>query len=439
MAALEQGQTYADNEDYAQAVETYLAAVEKYPQSPEAPEALRRAAVIERDQGNMEHALELYDELAARYANSEVAKDAWLELGMFLTGRDPTLAALYFGRVGSAEAFLRQGNLLEAAREIDAAHEAWTQATAAEPGIIFSMRACEHLNDLQPFTSAGALVIEPITDVDRSTAAEWVAQTFKLETVSVDLSPDLAAHPMLLRGETLWAIGAWPEARTEFDTLHKLYRNDPAALFQLAFHYQSIAVYRSSLFAASRLITLSDTPLTEIPKAIVQLAYPIYYPDLLISLSEERGLDPLLVAALIRQESSFDATALSGADAHGLMQFVPSTARDVATRLGWPGFTLSDLQRPLVSIPFGTYYLNSMREAQDGSLLGAILSYNAGPGAAYGWLSETGDDFDRLYDAISYPETRLYLRLIYENDAAYRYSYGAPMPACMFEPVGGAG
>jgi soluble lytic murein transglycosylase len=328
---------------------------------------------------------------------------------------------------------------LDAAGETDAAHEAWTQAIAAEPGIIFSMRACEQLNDLQPFTSTGVLHHEPITDAERRAAAEWVAQTFKLDTVSVDLSPELAAQPMLLRGEALWAVGAWPEARTEFDTLHKLYRNDPAALLQLAFHYQSIPVYRSSLFAAARLITLSGVPLTDIPKAIVQLAYPIYYPDLLISLSEERGLDPLLVAALIRQESSFDATAVSVADARGLMQFVPSTARDVAARLGWPNFTLSDLQRPLVSIPFGTYYLSAMQAAQDGSLLGAILSYNAGPGAAYGWLSEAGDDFDRLYDTISYPETRLYLRLIYENYAAYHYLYGEPLPECMFEPVSGTG
>jgi soluble lytic murein transglycosylase len=93
----------------------------------------------------------------------------------------------------------------------------------------------------------------------------------------------------------------------------------------------------------------------------------------------------------------------------------------------------------MVSLPFGTTYLSSMREAQGGSIMGAILSYNAGPGAVYGWLSETGDDFDRLYDTVSYQETRLYLRLIYENYAAYRYLYGDPLPACMFQPAGSSG
>ena len=149
-------------------------------------------------------------------------------------------------------------------------------------------------------------------------------------------------------------------------------------------------------------------------------------------MSEEYDLDPLLVAALIRQESSFDATALSVADARGLMQFVPSTAQDVALRLEWPDFRLSDLQRPIVSIPFGTYYLSRMKEVQGDSIIGAILSYNAGPGAAFGWLNETGDDFDLLYDTIPYQETRLYLQLIYENYAVYHYLYGDPMPTCMF-------
>jgi TolA-binding protein len=200
-AALEQGQTYANNGDDAQAVQTYQAVVENYPQSPEAPEALKRAATIERDQGNLDHALQLYDELTTRYADSDVAKDAGLELGMFLIDSDPTLAAQYFGRVGSAEGFFRQGNLLAAVGETSAAREAWTQATAAEPGIMFSMRACEQLNNLQPFAAAGTLHRKPLTEADRSAAAEWVAQTFGLENVSVDLSPELGAHPMLMRGE----------------------------------------------------------------------------------------------------------------------------------------------------------------------------------------------------------------------------------------------
>ena len=131
-----------------------------------------------------------------------------------------------------------------------------------------------------------------------------MAQTFNLPGATADLSPELAANPILLRGIELWSVGMWSEARGEFDALHKQYRDDPAALLQLAFYYQSIPVYRSSIFAATRLIFASNQPILAIPKEILRLGFPVYYRDLVTTLSTENSLDPLLVASLVRQESS---------------------------------------------------------------------------------------------------------------------------------------
>ena len=144
------------------------------------------------------------------------------------------------------------------------------------------------------------------------------------------------------------------------------------------------------------------------------------------------GLDPLLVAALVRQETSFDATAVSPVGARGLLQFMPATAQDMADQLGMPDFELSDLNRPVVAIPFGTHYLSSMQAYQGGSAAGALLSYNAGPGAAQGWVSQAGNDLDLLYRTIAYDETRDYLELIHGNYIVYQYLYGREVPACMF-------
>jgi soluble lytic murein transglycosylase len=210
-------------------------------------------------------------------------------------------------------------------------------------------------------------------------------------------------------------------------------RNNPAALLQLAYYYQSIPGYRSSVYAATRLAFLSEVPFTQIPRAILQLAYPYYYGDLITVATQQYGLDPLLLAALIRQETSFDATATSFADARGLLQFVPATAQDVADRLGQTDYDEADLFRPMVSVPFGAYYLSSMRDFQDGSIPGALLSYNAGPGAALSWLTEAGDDLERLYDTIDFAETQLYLEIIYENYAVYQHLYGGGVPSCMLE------
>jgi soluble lytic murein transglycosylase len=432
-AALEQGLIYNQAGEYVRAVEALTEVSTAYPQSPEAPEALLRAAATERDNGDLARALALYDQLGAKYPDSDQARIGLFEAGMRARTQDPVRAAEFFARVGSAQGFVWQGKLLEQAGSPDLAQQAWEQASSVS-GTFFAMRACELQNGLEPFAPSATLQLEPITDSDRLAAEQWVAQTFNIPRVSADLSPELAAHPMLQRGVELWAVGMWAEARAEFDALHKLKRDDPVALLQLAFYYQSIPVFRSSLFAATRLVFASEVPFSRIPRAVLQLAYPLYYLDLFVGAAQEYAWDPLLVAALARQESSFDATNVSAADARGLMQLLPATAQEVATQLGSQDYTVNDLYRPVVNIPFGVHYLNSMRAFQDGSVAGALLSYNAGPGATASWMSEAGNDLELLYQSIPYEETKQYLDFIYQG-RCYRHLYGDGVPLCMFEGI----
>lgn len=433
VATLELGQTYLEAERYPEAVQAFTEVATNYPDSPEAPDALLRAAETERDFGDANNALTLYVQLGTRYAQSEEAQQGLFEAGMVLRNSDPTRAAELFGLVGTSQGFVWQGKMLEQAGNPDAARQAWTQATAAEPGTFFAMRGCALLNNLAPFTPSSTLEIPQISDADRAEAEQWVAQTFGIEGVSSQLSPELANNPILRRGTELWEADMWAEARGEFDALHKLSRDNPVALLQLAFHYPTIPVYRSSVFAATRLVFMSEVPFNRIPRAVLQLAYPFYYDDLIRSAAPEYNLDPLLVASLIRQETSFDPFATSIADARGLMQFVPSTAQDVANRLGRTDYTLNDLYRPMVNVPFGAYYLASMRDFQNGSIAGALLSYNAGPGASQSWINAAGNDIELLYETIAFAETRLYLELIYQNYTVYQHLYGGGVPACMFE------
>jgi soluble lytic murein transglycosylase-like protein len=74
-----------------------------------------------------------------------------------------------------------------------------------------------------------------------------------------------------------------------------------------------------------------------------------------------------------------------------------------------------------------------MQRFQNGSAAGALLSYNAGPGAAQGWLAQVPNgDLDVLYRTIAYQETRDYLELIHGNYIVYQYLYGREVPSCMF-------
>jgi soluble lytic murein transglycosylase len=430
-AAFEQAQTYAQAGDTAQAVSAYNELVTAYPQAEEAPMALLLAAETQLASGNRDAALALYDQLGQQFPNAQEVRQGLFEAGMALRGDDPTRAADFLAGAGSAEGLVWQGKVLAQGGNTDAARQAWDAAQRIEPGTFFALRGCELVNGRESLTASTALRAEE--PLDRAAAEQWVAQVFNLPGITADLSPELAANPILQRGIELWALGMWNEARGEFDALHKQYRDDPAALLQLAFYYQSIPVHRSSIFAATRLIFASNQPILSIPTAILRLAYPIYYRDLLTQLAAENGLDPLLVAALVRQESSFDPTNVSIADARGLMQLVPSTAQDVATQLAWPNYQVDDLLRPMVNLAFGTHYLSAMRAFQGDSVAGALLSYNAGPGAAQSWLNEAGSDIDLLYQVIDFAETKTYLDVIYVNHFIYQYLYTENAPTCGFE------
>lgn len=431
-AALEMGQTYADAGDNINAITSYLAVVSTYPQSAEAPRALLRAARIAGSMGDGAQALTLYDQLAAQYPGTEQTREGLFEAARALQQAEPTRAAELYGRAGSAQGFVWQGKLLQTLGNPDGARQAWEAALSAEPGSYFSMRACALLNNTPAYETSGNLRLQDFTAEDIATAETWMAQTFGMTQASAALAPELAAHPLVVRGSELWALGWAREANAEFVAMHRLYRDDPLAMFQLATYYRSIQAYRAATIAATRLVFLANTPLPSVPAYVARLAYPIYFPDLVITNAQTYGLDPLYVASLIRQESTFDATALSIAGARGLMQLMPATAQDVAGRLGLSGYSVDDLARPIVNIEMGSFYLGSTRDFLDGDVVGALLGYNAGPGRAAEWIQSAGGDLEVLYRTIPFEETRLYLETTYRNFAAYRALYGDGMPDCMF-------
>ena len=135
-------------------------------------------------------------------------------------------------------------------------------------------------------------------------------------------------------------------------------------------------------------------------------------------------MSPLLMLALIRQESYFDASAVSFAGALGLMQVIPATGRDIAVGLGVKDFKDSDLLKPEVSTRFGAHYLAGQLEGFGGNIGAALAAYNGGPGNAARWTETAGSDVDLLVETIDFEETRLYLELVLANYAYYRYAYG---------------
>lgn len=143
-----------------------------------------------------------------------------------------------------------------------------------------------------------------------------------------------------------------------------------------------------------------------------QALYPFPYLQTIETWSKQRQLNPLLVTALIRQESRFMPGIRSVAGAIGLMQVMPETGQWIAQQTNIKNYNLDN---PEDNIKFGTWYLDYTHREYDGNSMLAVASYNAGPGAVAGWLEKGIRDPDAFVEAIPYKETRGYVKSVFEN------------------------
>ncbi|MBR0652302.1 lytic transglycosylase domain-containing protein [Roseomonas terrae] len=138
--------------------------------------------------------------------------------------------------------------------------------------------------------------------------------------------------------------------------------------------------------------------------------------------------EPAYIHAITRQESNFDTEAVSGANARGLMQLLPSTATLVARRLGVPYQVGQLTGDPQMNMRLGAGYLDQMLDRFGGALPLAAAAYNAGPGRVDQWLGTYGDprggDVDMIdwMEQIPFSETRNYVQRVIENVIVYRAS-----------------
>ncbi|HKY94663.1 MAG TPA: lytic transglycosylase domain-containing protein [Kiloniellales bacterium] len=141
-----------------------------------------------------------------------------------------------------------------------------------------------------------------------------------------------------------------------------------------------------------------------------------------------------LVLALIRQESEFDQEAISSADARGLMQLLPGTAKGVAKKLGLP-YELGRLTNdPDYNVELGSAYLAGLIDDFGGSYILSMAGYNAGPHRATAWIDQNGDprspgtDTVAWIEAIPFAETRNYVMRVSEGLVVYRQLLGQVQP-----------
>ena len=165
----------------------------------------------------------------------------------------------------------------------------------------------------------------------------------------------------------------------------------------------------------------------DMPRKYWEALFPrAYWSDLKRSASSN-GLDPYLVASLIRQESEFNPNAVSRANAVGLMQLLPKTGKAVAREVKLKRYNASQLYTPAVNMELGTRYFRGMVDKFGGSFEYALAAYNAGSERVEEWLGEGKyRDPQEFVESIPFTETREYVQAIMRNASVYKQLYGTP-------------
>ncbi|MBI4786129.1 MAG: transglycosylase SLT domain-containing protein [Chloroflexi bacterium] len=255
---------------------------------------------------------------------------------------------------------------------------------------------------------------------DRADFDKWLAGWSKGTNVLGTLDAATRGDLRFRRGAELLRLDRTVEARREFTSLIAAKQEDASALYALALYLRDNNLFSHSMDSAEKIARLADAAgAPAAPRLLGMLRYPTYYGDLVLAEAKTNQVDPLLYFALIRQESAFNPWATSSADARGLGQIIPSTARDIAQRLGAKNFTLDQLYLPYISIRFGVWYF-----AQDlkrfTEPVWALAAYNAGTSRAQRWQQP---DLDFAVEEIELSETNLYIRLVYSNWRTYQQVY----------------
>ena len=423
------------------AAEHALKYVAQRPESPEAPDFLFLAGRSYERAGMLSEASAAWQRIASEYPDAAEAFRATYFAGIAHVRMGDWAGALpLFSRAlvltsepeQLAAAHLWIGKCQEAQGEISAALDSWKLAQTDDPFGHYSIRAEDLLIGREVFTDPTSFTLDPDLTPYRQEAEDWLRLTFNLAADTNLESPGLLANdPRYQRGLEYWSLGSYEAGKAELEALRAELASDPAQTFRLIPALVEIGLYRSALVASTELLRqagLSGADALSAPEYFSRVRFGAYYLDWLLPEAADKGISPLLLLSVIRQESTYEGFISSSADARGLMQIIRSTGDQLAAELNWPeNYTIADLNRPYVSLVFGTAYLRKQRNYFNGDLFAMLAAYNGGPGNTIAWKDLTPfDDPDLFLEIVRIEETRNYIRLINEIHYIYRWLYGEP-------------
>jgi soluble lytic murein transglycosylase len=231
---------------------------------------------------------------------------------------------------------------------------------------------------------------------------------------------DIAQQTAYRRAIELRTLGLDGDAAHEVAVLTERYSRVPDALVALSTMLNEVGAYHQALrLARTRFRDQLERTGGTFAPSLWNVAYPTgLLPT--IKLQGAKGVDPYLIAAIIREESQYDVKAVSRVGAIGLMQVMPATANSVAQRVGLPAVGREDLFDQETNIRIGVRYVEQLLEQFSGNVVYTIASYNAGPLAVGNWIAQyQGQGQDEFVELIPYQETRQYVKRVLRSYREY--------------------
>jgi soluble lytic murein transglycosylase len=380
----------------------------EHPDASNLPDAALQLARARGELGQLDAAREAFRGILGRYPDSQAGASARWELA-WLEYRAGRLrdAALAFRQLSTTVGSARLAGLYWAGRTLDqlgekgAALALYREVLSRGPQGYYGILAARRLREKPPAPVAVAVRLTP-------------------DPVSL-----LRPEPRYQRAQALGSIGFDEFAIMELEALGRDAAADSDRAWALGVAFADLGEAGRSLRYLRRALGAAvEAGAPGLPPRLWQLYYPLGYAEHVRAAARAAGLDPYFVAAVIREESSYDPRARSGAGAMGLMQLMPDTARFVAQELGHPLAEVAALWEPPVNVALGSRYLAQLHARFRDPLL-AIAAYNAGPHRVQRWVAERPRaDMEEFVDQIPFDETRGFAKRVYTSWHHYRRLYG---------------
>ena len=226
------------------------------------------------------------------------------------------------------------------------------------------------------------------------------------------------------KAEQLMAIALNQQAKTELDVAQENAPTSPVVNLRIAQIFRAQGENFAAINALKRSYPDYGQALPEeMTREVWDIFYPLKWWSNIKEESKRHNLDPYQIVGLIRQETIFNPMAKSYANAYGLMQFLPSTAKAVARVNNLGNITTNDLYNPVLSIQLGTAYVRQLQN-EFGRFEYVAAAYNGGETRVRRWIRESpNQEIEEWVEAIPLSQTRLYVQGVYRNTRIYQRLY----------------